>query len=90
MRLGAQTPPISNEKIELAQKFLDGCGAFWIELDVRAMKRAQKLATEFMIRPADACIVACAIEAGCKYLFTKDDMLITSAQSLQEIKVTKP
>lgn len=90
MRLDVQRPPIINEKIAMAQLFLLGCGATWFDLDFISMTLAQELATNYLLKPADAAILACCIEAGCKYLLTNDSQLIKNTASLSAIEVRSP
>ena len=49
-----------------------------------SMIRAQDLATTYLLKPADAAILACCIQADCAYLFTND------AANLSVIKVISP
>lgn len=90
MRGDQQHPPIDNENIRKSKEFLGRAAVLCVELDPRAMRKAQELGTELMIKPADASILACAITAGCHFLYTKDEKLIKAAESLEEIKVSKP
>lgn len=90
MRGGATSPPISNEMIDDAKRFLANCGAMWVELDPQAMRTAQRLATEFMIDSPDAAILASAMQAECEYLFTNDQTLIKRAKAVKGIEVCTP
>lgn len=90
MRGGQQVAPISNKHIDEAKEFFESANVFWVELDEWAMRRAQKLGPERMIKPQDVAILACAIEAGCEYLFTKDEPLIKASRGLEGIEVCHP
>ncbi|QPK78313.1 type II toxin-antitoxin system VapC family toxin [Corynebacterium lizhenjunii] len=90
MRDGQQSAPISSAYIDEAEQFLRAADVIWVELDEFAMRRAQKLGPERMIKPQDVAILSCAIEAECEYLFTKDEKLIRAASGLECIEVCFP
>lgn len=90
MRDKQQKAPISNEHIDKAKAFLESVDVIWVELDEYAMRLAQQLGPERMIRPQDVAILACAIAAECAYLYTKDEPLIEAAKGLSDINVCLP
>ena len=55
-----------------------------------SMIRAQDLAMPHLLKPADAAILACCIQADCAYLFTNDAQLIRNTANLSVIKVISP
>lgn len=90
MRQGAERPPIKNAAIDAAKKFFRELNCIYIELDKRAMETAQELGVQYAIKPPDAAVLACAIEAECDYLFTKDDKLIKRVRGIKNIRVCHP
>lgn len=90
MRGDQQHPPIDNENISKSKEFLGRAAVLCVELDPRAMRKAQELGADLMTKPADASILACAITAGCHFLYSTDEQLIKAAESFEEVKVSKP
>lgn len=90
MRSDQQHPPIDIANIRKAKDFLGRAAVLCVELDPRATRKAQELGADLMTKPADASILACAITAGCHFLYTTDEQLIKAAESLEETKVSKP
>lgn len=90
MRKGMNVGPIENEEIEAARRFFDTADVLWMEVNRRVMLRARDYCTSFLITPPDATILACAVESGCKYLFTNDSGLIKHSASIPEIELCPP
>lgn len=90
MRNGSNVAPISNQYIDLAKEYFDSCNALWVEVNRRVMLRAQDYCNQYLLKPADATILASAVEAECDYLYTHDNQLINNAKNVDGITVSEP
>lgn len=90
MRKGANTGPIDNQEVKAARDFFDSADVLWMEVNRRVMLRARDYCTNFLIKPPDAIVLACAVESGCEHLFTNDEGLIKHSDSIPEIKISPP
>lgn len=90
MRCGATTGPIDNAEVQSARVFFDNADVLWMEVNRKVMLRARDYCTNFLIKPPDATILACAVESGCEHLFTTDDGLIKHSDSIPEIEIGPP
>lgn len=90
LRKGQQRPPIDTEEIRAARDFLDSPYIIIAELDGAAARLAGELGTQAVLKPADAAVLAAAIQADCEHLYTYDQQLINATAGLHQIKVTTP
>ncbi|QYH19461.1 PIN domain-containing protein [Corynebacterium aquatimens] len=90
MRQGANAGPINTEEIQAARYFFDNANVLWMEVNRRVMLRARDYCTNLLIKPPDATVLACAVESGCKHLFTNDRLLIKRSESIPEIEIGLP
>ena len=90
MRKGASIGPIDNAEIQAARRFFDNADVLWMEVNRKVMLRARDYSTQFVIKPPDATVIACAVESGCEYLFTNDDGLIKHSDSIPGIEICPP
>lgn len=90
MRKGANAAPISNIEVEAARNFFDSADVLWMEVNRKVMLRARDYCTNFLIKPPDAIVLACAVESDCEHLFTTDDGLIKHSNSIPEIEISPP